>query len=87
MAKDKNTGQVFSGPVVKLNPSPRVPPPIQAPPLNSRQLEGLASGGYFNHSLADYVELPQESAIYDVHVEFRGFESNIVTIELVREPD
>lgn len=86
VAMNRRTGQVFSGPITESDPSPRVPPPVQGPPLTARQVQGLSSGGYFNPNLADFVELPQESATYDIHVEFREFKSNTVTVELIKSP-
>jgi hypothetical protein len=86
VATNRRTGQVFSGPITESDPSPRMPPPVQGPPLTARQVQGLASGGYFNPNLADFVPLPQESATYDIHVEFREFKSNVVTVELIETP-
>jgi hypothetical protein len=84
VAVDKRTGQVFSGAIVERDPSPEFPPPVDLP-VTRRQVEGMAGGGYFNPNLADFVELPRASATYDVHVEFRGHRSNVVTIELIKE--
>lgn len=72
------------GDVIELDPSPSVPPPASTP-LSPGDLKGLASGGCFNPNLADFVDIPAEPASYDVHVEFRGFKSNVVTIEIVED--
>jgi hypothetical protein len=85
VAVDRKTKQVFSGPIVELDESPEIPPPDELP-VTEEQIKGMAGGGYFNPNLADFVELPQVSATYDVHLEYRGFDSNVVTIELVKEP-
>lgn len=81
VAKDKKTGKVYCGDVYDKDPSPIVPPPESAP-VDPKLLEGLFVGGYFNPNLAAFVSLPQESAVYDVHVEFWDHTSNVVTIEL-----
>jgi len=81
-AVDKRTGKVYSGDVKELDPSPEAPPP-ESEPLSPEELKGLASGGYFNPNLADFVRLPEISAVYDVHVEFRKFPSNVATVEMV----
>lgn len=84
IAVDKRTKQVFSGPIIERDSSPDLPPPGELP-VTPRQVQGLSGGGYFNPNLADFVELPRASATYDVHVEYRGFRSNVVTIELRKE--
>ncbi len=87
VATDKRTGKTYSGPIIELDTSPQVPPPA-APPLTKKDVEGMASGKYFNPNLADYVRLPASPAIYDVYVELRGIRSNTVTIEVTdKEPD
>ncbi|NJM12151.1 MAG: hypothetical protein HC889_09940 [Synechococcaceae cyanobacterium SM1_2_3] len=48
-------------------------------------LKGIAIGSYFNPNLADYVKLPAVLASYAVHVEYGGFQSNAVKIEVARE--
>lgn len=83
VAVDKKSGQVFSGPIVELDPSPDAPPPVVTAVPDPARLKNTKSGGYFNPNLADYVNLPHASATYDVHVEFREHKSNVVTIELV----
>lgn len=62
--------------------SPRKPPP-EPEPVDPELLEGLASGGYFNPDLTYFLPLRPEPAIYEVQVEFAGFTSNTVTIEVV----
>jgi hypothetical protein len=84
VAVDKRTQKTFSGPIIERDPSPELPPP-GALPVTARQIQGLSGGGYFNPNLADFVALPRTSATYDVHVEYRGFSSNVVTLELIKE--
>lgn len=85
-AVDKDTGVIYSGDVVELDPSPQIPPPPEdEEPLTPEEVEGLATGGYFNPNLADFVRLSEKPAIYDVYVEFREFRSNVVTIEIIEE--
>ena len=85
IAQDRASGRIFAGPIIELDRSPDEPPP-EAPPLDPAEAKGLASGGYFNPNLADFVALPRAAGRYDVHVEFRGFQSNVVSIELVEAP-
>lgn len=84
VAVDKRTGKVYYGYIVKLDPHPIELFP-DTEPLTDEEVKGLASGGYFNPNLADYVRLPEESTIYDVHMECKGFKSNVVTIEIVED--
>lgn len=83
-AVDTKTGLELSGDVVDLDPSPYEPPPARPPP-SPEKLAGLAVGMYFNPNLIDFVRLPGMPAVYDVHVELRGFRSNVVTIEVIDE--
>lgn len=85
-ALEKGGGNVYSGEVVSLDPSPRMPlPPGVAEKLAPKKEPGLFVGGYFNPNLADFVRLPQRSGTYDVHVQLRGLKSNTVSIELIRQ--
>jgi len=82
VARDRNTGRVFSGAVVELDPSPELPPPDE-PPLTPEEVQGTAGATYFNYNLADYVPLPHVAASYDIHAELWELRSNVVTIELL----
>ncbi len=82
VAQDKKTGKIYSGPIVELDPSPEAPHPGR-PPLRKEDVEGLATGRYFNPNLADFVKLPEAPAVYEVYAEVRGIRSNLVTIEIV----
>ena len=82
-AVDRATGTVYSGDVVELDPSPEKPPPEDEEPLTPEEVEGLATGTYFNPNLADFVQLPQKPAIYNIYVEFREVRSNMVAVEIV----
>jgi hypothetical protein len=86
VAVDKQTGHVYSGAVYVLDPSPVAPlPPDVAEKMRPEKIPGQYAGRYFNPNLADFVPLPQKSATYDVHVQFRGLKSNTVSLELIRE--
>jgi hypothetical protein len=82
VATDARTGAVLQGPIVDLDPSPAIPPP-RGRAVSAELLKGVAVGSYFNPNLRDFVALPNEPASYRVQVEFRGFKSNEVTIEIV----
>lgn len=89
-AVDRSTGADFSGRLIDLDESPSepvTPPPGLEPPPEPEQADatGMVASGYYNINLADYVELPEKSAAYDVYLEFRGYRSNVVTIELIEE--
>jgi hypothetical protein len=81
-AEDRRTGRVYSGTVVETDSSPAEPHPGR-PPLRKEDVEGMATGRYFNPNLADFVRLPAEPAIYDVHVEIRDTRSNVVMVEII----
>ncbi len=82
-AIDKKHDKRYWGNVVELNTSSREPDPEEAP-IPDSALEGKAVGGYFNPNLADFVKLPEEPALYDVYVEYMGYKSNIVPIEIMK---
>jgi hypothetical protein len=82
VAINKLTKKVYSGAIVKQDPRPREPTP-ETEPVDPELLKGLASGGYFNLNLVEYVRIPARPAVYDVVVEYGGVQSNTVTIEVV----
>jgi hypothetical protein len=86
VAVESRSGRRYAGAMLEQDPSPEVPPPDDYEPLPDEAYADLASGGYFNANLSDYVTLPVESAEYRVHIELRNHRSNVVTIELVLEP-
>lgn len=85
VAVNISTGIVYSGEIVNLDPSPEVPPPFDEEPLSEEEVIGIDVGKYFNPNLADFVKIPHEAAQYNVHVEYRDFKSNVVTIDLVEK--
>jgi hypothetical protein len=86
IAVNRRTGQSYSGPIVELDSSPEEPPPEEDETYTPQQLAGLASGGYFNPNLTDYVALPAEAATYAIQVEFRNYKSNVVVVEVATLP-
>jgi hypothetical protein len=82
IAIDRLTKKVYSGAMVKEDPRPQEPAP-ETEPVDPELLKGLASGGYFNPNLVEYVRIPAHTAVYDVMVEYGGMQSNKVTIEIV----
>ncbi|MFN8660231.1 MAG: hypothetical protein U0105_28095 [Candidatus Obscuribacterales bacterium] len=82
VAIDKATKKIYSGPMTKQDSRPIEPPP-ETDPVDPELLKGVASGGYFNPNLVDYVRIPARPAVYEVIVEYGGVQSNKVTIELV----
>ena len=67
-----------------MEPDTVLPPPKREPPPRE-EVANISVAGYFNPNLADYVILPQEPGIYDIHVELEEMKSNIVQIKLVEE--
>jgi hypothetical protein len=85
VAVNNSTGIVYSGEIVNLDPSPEAPPPLDEEPLSEKEVIGIDVGKYFNPNLADFVKIPHETAQYNVHVEYRNYKSNVVTINVVEE--
>lgn len=88
IAVDRDSGRTYSGMIEDTDPSPEEPPPEDAPPLDPKMLSGVASGGYFNVNLLEFVHLPAATASYEVHVELRTYRSNheIIRIEYSTSP-
>jgi hypothetical protein len=86
VAKDAETGKIYSGPIVDLNPGEPASPP-ETPPLEPADLEGFSSGGYFNVNLVDFARIPPGPGRYQVHVEGGRHRSNVVSIEIVRQEE
>ncbi len=84
VAVNRLTKEVYSGDIIVLDESPIVPPPKREP-LKPEDVAGMTVGGYINPNLANFVKIPDESAVYDVHIEFRNRKSNSVTIELIEK--
>lgn len=82
VATDIGTGIRYFGDLLEQDESPEEPEPDDEP-ADPEELEGMASGGYFNSNLAHYVELPEASGLYDVYVEWGETRSNVVRIEVV----
>ena len=85
VAVNNSTGIVYSGEIVNLDPSPEAPPPLDEEPLSEEEVIGIDVGKYFNPNLAEFVKIPHEAAQYNVHIEFRDYKSNVVTINVVEE--
>ena len=83
MARNIKTGKEYSGMI--RDPDPQPPPPTDVPQPSPEDLAGLSVGGYFNPNLVDYVPIPAEPGIYEVHAEVGDIKSNTVTIELVQK--
>jgi len=84
VARDRVTGQIYTGDVVRLNAAPVEPLPAEYDqPLTAEEVEGLASGEYFNPNLTDFVALPPGTATYEIHVEHMDHRSNVVTVEII----
>lgn len=81
VAEDIKSRKVYRGIVHEEDPNPIVPPPTTAP-KDPKMREGVFTESYFNPNLVDFVDIPHVPAVYNVHIEFWGYKSNTVTIEL-----
>lgn len=82
IAISKDNGEKLSGVVVEIDPSPLEPPPEDIEPFDVEELEGIASGGYFNLNVMSFVEIPKKEATYLMHVEENGYKSNVVELQV-----
>ncbi|MFC4929975.1 hypothetical protein [Massilia sp. GCM10023247] len=80
---DESTGQTYRGQIVDRDPNPLIPPPPTRR-LRAEDYEHQAFGGYLNVDVASYVTLPLQPARYRVKVEWSGYESNEVSVAVVR---
>lgn len=80
---DDISGKTYRGAIVDQDPNPTIPPPRSAP-IDPAIYESQAFGSYLNVDVASYVALPLQRARYRVKVEWSGYESNEVSVEVVQ---
>lgn len=74
----------ISGPMIEHDHGRMAPRPNPPAPLRAKDVQGMASGAFFNPDLAVYLDLPAVDAIYAVHAEYGGMLSNVVQISIKR---
>ncbi len=84
VVQNEATGLRMVGAVVEYDPSPEVPPP-PAEPVAPEDLEGLATGRFFNVNLLDFVKMPVAPGTYRVEAYYGNARSNRVTVRLAFE--
>lgn len=82
LAVSKQSRKVYVGEVRDRDRKPVERPP-KTVPITLEEIEGEAEGSYFNLNLFDWVTLPEGPGCYTIQVEFRGYRSNAITIELI----
>ena len=82
---DDATGQTYRGNIVYPEADLLIPPPRSAP-LKAEDFDHQAFGGYLNVKIAAHVALPLRPAHYKVKVEWSGYQSNAVSINVVQRP-
>jgi hypothetical protein len=82
---DDATGKISRGPIVDRDAGHSIPPPPGSP-IDPEMYKNQAFGSYFNYDVASYVELPLQPARYRVKVEWGGYESNEVIVDVVQGP-
>jgi hypothetical protein len=80
---DDSTGETYRGKVIDRDPNLLIRPP-PSPHLRAEDFEHQAFGGYLNVNVASYVTLPLQPARYHVKIEWSGYESNEVSVEVIR---
>ncbi len=78
---DKATGATFQGVVGDEDPNPEAPNPNQRP-IDPASVANMSNGAALNRNLFQFVKLPRQAAQYEVYLEFGGYESNHVVIEV-----
>ena len=81
---DEISGKIYKGELVKRIPEPTIPPP-SSPRIKS--YKNTAFGSYFNVNAAAYVTIPMQAARYRMKIEYAGYRSNEVTIEIVERSE
>jgi len=79
IAVDSTSGKTYKGALVK-RPRERIIPPPPSRPVNPNSK--AAFGNYFNVNAADYIVLPLQPAHYRLKIEYAGYQSNEVVIEI-----
>ncbi|NNG24990.1 hypothetical protein [Telluria aromaticivorans] len=83
VATDVTSGDIFKGEIVKYDTDRTIPPPRSRPVKPSKN---QAFGSYFNINAVDYIKLPLVPARYRITVEYAGYQSNEIDIEVVQLP-
>jgi hypothetical protein len=81
-AVERASKRTYQAEIAEADASPEAPRP-ELEPVDPVLLEGMAVGGYFNHNLFDYLQLPATRGAYDVFVQFGREKSNTVTVNLI----
>ncbi len=85
---DTESGEEFTGTINfdAVDPDPPDPAPFADAPEDEDEedLEGMASGGFFNANLHSFVAIPAKPATYRVTVVQGKQRSNAVSIEVVK---
>jgi hypothetical protein len=82
IAIDTDTGKSYSGLILDVEEGPVFESEEKWDP---EEVKGMFVSGYFNPNLAYHVHLPRESATYEVCVEWKTYQSNKVTIQIIKE--
>ena len=82
---DEATGQTYRSEILYPEPDRLIPPPRSAP-LKAEDFDNQAFGGYLNVNITAHIALPLRPAHYRVKVEWSGYQSNEVTIDVVQSP-
>lgn len=95
VARHHTTDAEFFGPLVQPVEGTALPvaSPELDPPQKPQVPPGFTVGGYFNSNVAQYLDLPQISASYDIHTELGDRDgdpfitSNTVTVNIIELPN
>lgn len=82
IARDQRTGVTYRGEVVETGDGHDVPHPQGERKMTRERARNLAISSYFNRNVAEFVELPQWPATYEIHIEYGGLKSNTVVVRL-----
>jgi len=82
--EEKATGATFQGAVLDEDPNPIAPEPHRRP-IDPATVANMSNGATVTRDLFQFVKLPRKPARYEVYVEYGGYASNRVVID-VRAP-
>jgi hypothetical protein len=77
------TQKEYRGAIQDLELNPEIPYDEMNKAFRKEELKGILIGSYFNINCINFLDLPEESATYDIWIEYHDRKSNVVEVKLV----
>lgn len=78
---DSQTGKSYSS-GLQVDDSVQIEP--EEPYEQSKEVTSAIAYGYFTFNLANFIDLPETTAMYHVHIQLKNIQSNVIAISVKR---